>query len=111
MGGWIAVVNTVVRVGLIEERSEGRLGSSGRGALQEEERRQGQETQGNDTRTKDTRQELSAHMTSVFEEEGGGQCGWCQLRENYSRTHSWKENGGTWQRVKGFLGHFKDFGF
>lgn len=69
LGGQIAVVNTVLRLGPIEERFEGRLGSvpsiSGRGDFQAEER----------ARTKDTRQGLSSHMTGVFEEQGGGQCG------------------------------------
>lgn len=79
LAGQIAVVNPVLRLGPIEERFEGRLGSvpniSRRGAFRAEER----------PRTKDTRQELSSHMTGVFEEQGGGQCGWCQLRENCSR--------------------------
>lgn len=98
LGGQIVVLNRVVRVGLIEEeRFEGRLGSlpniSGRGDFQAEER----------ARTKDPRREPSSHMTSVFEEEGGGQCGWCGPRERRSGSQGRKVNRSAWPEVKGFL--------
>ena len=82
LGGQITIVNGVVRVTSLRRRDFREDLGVGPTSLGEELSRQRKELeqgiQGGS--------HPSSHMTGVLEEEGGGLCPWCRLREETSRT-------------------------